>query len=234
MAKYNASGVGGDIRGKLGNTVFSRNKGGAILRQKVTPNNPQTPAQQAVRQNFGQNSKAWSGTLTQGQRDAWTAFAAANPVRNVFGNSITLTGLAMYNRLNQILLQIGQPKISNPPADYSVVQAPGVSGFSIDDELIGATFLKGAGMMDATTDYYVFATSSLAVGKNPNQNLYRFLGAYHSTVSAADAIDISAAYQTVFGAPTLAKNVWLDVQQVNNTTGAILTGVTLQATVEAG
>jgi hypothetical protein len=231
MAKFNASGVGGDIRGKLGNSVFSRNKGGAIIRQKVTPNNPRTAAQQLVRQNFGQNSKAWSGTLTQSQRDAWTAFAAANPVRNVFGNTITITGLAMYNRLNQILLQIGASIILDPPVAYSVVQAPSIGSLVIDEAGPQYTFTKNAGLMDVTTDYYVFATSGLAVGKTPNQNLYRFIGAFHTTASVSTDISIASQYEAVFGIPAVGTQVWADIAQVNNTTGAVLTGVVVQTIV---
>lgn len=226
MAKFNASGVGGDIRGKLGNSVFSRNKGGAIIRQKVTPNNPRSAAQQLVRQNFGQNSKAWSGTLTADQRNAWTAFAAANPVNNVFGNSITLTGLAMYNRLNQVLLQIGQPTIQDPPSDYSVDQLPGIEDLNFNTTG-GADyeFTYSSGTTAPNTDYYLFATGGLSVGKTPNRSLYRFIGTAVTTGSVGGTIDITAQYSAVFGEPAAGQSVWIDVAQVNKTTGALLTGI---------
>lgn len=233
MAKFNASGVGGDIRGKLGNSVFSRNKGGAIIRQKVTPNNPKTASQQQVRQNFGQNSKAWSGTLTQDQRNAWTAFAAANPVNNVFGNSITLTGLAMYNRLNQVLLQIGAAVISDPPVAYSVEQLPGATALSVDSDggELDVILTTAAGSVSSATSYYIFATPGLAPGKTPNQSLYRFVAAMPAGSSIGGSIDITTPYQTKFGLPSAGTQVWCDVAQVNNETGALLTGVPISTIV---
>lgn len=231
MAKFNSSAVGGDIRGKIGSSVFSRNKGGAYVRTKVTPVNPRTAKQQQVRQNFGQNSKAWSGTLTDAQRAAWNAFAASNPVRDVFGNSIILTGLATFNRMNQVLLQTGAAVILDPPTDYSVPTQP------VPNELIAvgdSTSLNmevPAGPVVAGSAYYVYATPNLAPGKNPNQNLYRYIGTYARTVSTAASINLTADYIAVFGDNTIGKKVFVDAGQVNTATGAVLTGTKLEATV---
>src|SRR3990172_5110235 len=60
FALIKMSGVGiTEASGKLGGQVFTRNKGGAVLRNRVVGTNPQTVAQQAVRAIFGAISSAW-------------------------------------------------------------------------------------------------------------------------------------------------------------------------------
>jgi hypothetical protein len=75
----------GELRGKIGGTVFSRNKAGAYARARVTPVNPQTVRQQTARYSFGNNSilfQALSGSV----KDCWETFARThfNPLK---GNS---------------------------------------------------------------------------------------------------------------------------------------------------
>jgi hypothetical protein len=41
-----------DIRGKAGSAVFAHTKEGVVVRPRVHPTNPRTPAQQAVRANL--------------------------------------------------------------------------------------------------------------------------------------------------------------------------------------
>lgn len=235
MAKFNPSALSGDIRGKVGSTVWSRNKGGAYTRFKVTPNNPRTVAQSLVRQNFSQLSKNWSGVLTDAQRDAWNAFAAANPVRDVFGNSIILTGLSTYVRMNQVLRQIGQPIITDPPTDYSVETLPNPGAITITT--VSAAYAinmhMDAGSPTMNTNFYVFATPPLAPGKTPNNNLFRYIGNPSGEFDSGDTIDLTAMYEAVFGAPIEGKKSWFDVGQVNIATGALLTGVKYDATAPA-
>ena len=52
MAKIKFGMMMTDARGKLGGQVFSKNKGGAYVRTKVTPSNPQTIAQTTRRALF--------------------------------------------------------------------------------------------------------------------------------------------------------------------------------------
>ena len=49
MAKIKMTAIVADMRNKLNGSVFSRNRGGAYIRTKVTPINPQTAAQVQAR-----------------------------------------------------------------------------------------------------------------------------------------------------------------------------------------
>lgn len=66
----------GEIRGKLGSSVFSRNKAGQIVRAYAKPTDPSTQAQITARSNFGQAVNAFH-SLTPAQKAAWNSFASS-------------------------------------------------------------------------------------------------------------------------------------------------------------
>lgn len=59
-----------DMRGKIGGSVFSKNKNGAYAKNKVTPSNPQSGAQMAVRNLLAGFAQQWR-TLTETTRQGW-------------------------------------------------------------------------------------------------------------------------------------------------------------------
>jgi hypothetical protein len=212
-----------DIRGSQGGLTFSRNRGGAYVRARVAPINPNTNAQRAQRTIFGQNAKAWSGSLSDDQRGAWTAFASVNPVTNVFGESIITSGLAMYTRLNSVLQTIGQAGIDDPPSSLVVPEIAAPLSFSVDTGTLEISITTSAQVVSATTVYYVYATQSLPVGKKPGKSAFRFIGAY-APVAAATSINVQADYFAKFGTPVVGQKVTALVNFANKTSGAILLG----------
>jgi len=64
----------GEIRGKVGGSVFSRNKGGAIMRVYAKPTNTNSQSQRNQRNNFRSMSGSWNA-LTAVQRQGWESFA---------------------------------------------------------------------------------------------------------------------------------------------------------------
>lgn len=230
MAKINFGGVVQDARGKQNGLVYSRNASGAYVRAKVSPVQPNTPAQLRVRAQFGANSKMWSGTLTQAQRNAWTSFAAANPITDVFGNSVTLNGLATFNRLNQILTNIGAAAELQPPVDLSVPTLAVGTGLTASHTAPVITITTASQSVVAGAEYYIFATSNQAPGVNPNQNQYRFIGTVASG-SSTTLITITALWVAVFGSLLVGKNIWVLLATVNTATGAVTPAYKFSATV---
>jgi hypothetical protein len=221
--------VATDVRNSVGGTVFSRNAGGAYTRARVAPINRNTPKQTAVRASFAANSKLWSGTMTADERAAWTLFAAANPSVNVLGASIILSGLAMANRLNQVLAQIGVPPILTPPSDLSVPTLATVTGG--DAAPGGPVELDTAAQaVVAGAKYYIFATGNLAPGRKPPTSAFRFMGAY-AAVAAAVAVDFSGAWVASYGLPTLGSTIGILAATVNVESGAVTPGLMFYVTV---
>lgn len=64
----------GELRGKVGGSVFSRNKGGQVMRVYAKPGNPSSQAQRNTRSIWIAVSGMWNA-LTVQMRNAWTEFA---------------------------------------------------------------------------------------------------------------------------------------------------------------
>jgi hypothetical protein len=220
MATIKMGATVSDARGSVGGTVFSRNTGGAYTRARVAPINRKTPAQSLVRSNFGLNSKMWSGTLTADQRAAWTLFAQSNPVPNRLGDSIILSGLAMFNKLNQVLAQILQPPLLDAPADLSVPALAPATGAVANT----GTLLIGAVASDQTVvagaGYYVEATGPLAAGRTPPSSAYRFM-AEVDPVAMANTVPVTSEWTAKFGTLAAGVSIGIRVSQVNTATGAL-------------
>lgn len=103
--------------GSVGGMTASHNAGGLYLRARTIPVNPNTDQQQAVRNFMSQVTSAWSQVLTDAQRDAWNAYAAAVPMVDALGDQRFVTGLAMYTRSNIARLQAGLARIDAGPTE---------------------------------------------------------------------------------------------------------------------
>jgi hypothetical protein len=209
-----------DIRNSIGGVTYSRNKGGAYSRARVAPINPRTPAQTIVRANFAANSKAWSSLLTAEQRTAWTNFAAANPLSNIFGASIIISGLAMFNKLNQTLSQVGEANITDPPADLSVDAQAAVDTVSMDSTTPTVTVNTGTQSAPNDGGYYIFGTRPLAPGRTPGNSDMRFID-FQPMVAAAVSVDITAKYLALFGTFIAGQSVGYAIGSLNGDTGAV-------------
>jgi hypothetical protein len=76
MARIVGGNPMGELRGKLGSNVFSRNKSGQIVRGYAMPTNPSTEAQIRARSAFAQAISGFH-TLNAGNKAGWNAFAAS-------------------------------------------------------------------------------------------------------------------------------------------------------------
>lgn len=105
------------ISGSINGTTFAHNQGGAYARNRSAVSNPNTGRQAQVRTAMTAMSKMWGQSLTQAQRDEWNAYGGALSVLNRLGDTISLSGIAAFNRVN--LFRVGTldlPAILNPPA----------------------------------------------------------------------------------------------------------------------
>jgi hypothetical protein len=75
VAKMQLNAFANAISGKLGNAVFSDTESGTEVRTYVIPDNPDTPAQRKVRNNFTKYTAGWSA-LTSAQKAQWNTYAA--------------------------------------------------------------------------------------------------------------------------------------------------------------
>lgn len=112
MALFRVGGVASEVRGSIGGQTYSRNAGGAYIRNRVVPVNPGSVFQSAVRSALANLTQRWVDTLTEAQREGWEAYAEAVPLPNPLGDPRNIGGLPMYVRSNTPRVQA-----IAPPAD---------------------------------------------------------------------------------------------------------------------
>lgn len=133
-------GMGSQLSGSVGGVVASHNKGGAYLRGRSVPTNPNSDRQQSVRTAFSIASIGWRA-LTDAQRAAWEAYAVATPVVNRLGETIILSGFNSYVSTNSFRLGAGSSVLAAAPSpglvslgpDFAVTTLSAASGITMDN-----------------------------------------------------------------------------------------------------
>jgi len=199
-------GVAG-ISGKIGGTVFGRNKAGAYARNWAKPVNPVTPSQSAVRAIFGNASAGWGG-LTAAQRDEWNSQAKFIERINRFGEVYSPSGRQYYMEIFNSLAQAGQASLTTP------VVAPTPPN-AILDPVLTATLT--AGVLTALTlayddstatadDKFIIEAAPIAPDTKTNINTqYRQIQV--ETAAGGSPINLLAAFTALFGTAGTAGNI---------------------------
>jgi hypothetical protein len=215
MAKVKL-GVLAAASGKAGGVIYSRNRGGAYIKNWVKVINPNTPAQSLTRQRFSTLSSKWK-ILTTAERQSWNSATPNFPVIDRLGDSIELSGQQLYMQMNRNLQSISALAINVAPAPKTVTSPTFVSvtvdttQFSIDYEPnpLGTNETL---IIDAST------TKSAGVNYLGRSAFKQISVVAAGTVSPAD---IFARYNAVFGAGTLqvGAKVFLRMRIVDDLTG---------------
>lgn len=212
--------------GKIGGHVASRNRGGAYLRTKVSPSNPQTNAQLIARSLLSSLSSAWSG-LTQEARNAWNNAVSQFSSTDVFGDAKNPSGINLFVKLNANLSNVGLAQLDLPPVKREVpfstiknaVMDLGDETLEIDFDL---TTLDGEQVM-------VLATSSQSAGTNFVKNQFRRIGSYVVTGNVVgNTSTLFIDYVAKFGMPLPDANIKVRVVPIISTGQA---GLPVQADV---
>lgn len=215
MAKVKFSALVSEMRNKLNGSVFSKNRAGNYLRNKVTPVNPQTSFQVAVRNqltSFAQNFRA----LTQAQIAAWNTAVTNFVTTDIFGDTKNPTGINLYNKLNMNLAQAGQAAITSPPLPAGADPAE-ITGLTADSSPQTFTIASALATVPAGHTLIVEATAAMSPGRSFVKSEFRQIG----TFAAATAFPIAAitVYTAKFGAVVAGQKYFVRVKTVNNTTG---------------
>lgn len=206
-----------EMRGKVGGTVISRNRGGAYTKNKVTPLNPNTSYQQTVKARLAALSQGWRG-LTEAQRVAWDAIVDLYARTDVFGDLRNPSGQQLYIRVNANLENAGQVAISDP-----------VFPVGVDAIVSGALVMNSVGPVStiaytptptpAAHALIVEATEQLSQGiMNANSKFRQVEVFAPAQVSPAD---FSVTYAAKFGALVTGTKVFSRIRQIRTDTGEV-------------
>lgn len=167
------------MRGSIGGTVFSRNRYGAVARNRSKPVDPGSSLQSVMRQAVMLVSTAWNATLTAAQRSAWDAYAAAVPWVNGLGETQNLTGFNMFVRSNCSGKQAGLTTFAAGPTELSLPEGdPSLTVIgTADDQKISFAFNNALDWANETGAYMLCYASA---PKNETRNFfkgpYRYVG----------------------------------------------------------
>jgi len=116
--------------GSIGGTTYLRSAGALVRQARPRPTNANSPHQRAVRNFFGVTANAWSNLLSQPQRDAWSNYAALSPVTGRFGDPLTLSGHAMFRRVNTVRLTNAHSLLPDAPTTPGLTEH-GITGVAV-------------------------------------------------------------------------------------------------------
>ena len=208
-----------DGRGKLGGQVASKNRAGAYLRTKVTPDNPQTTSQSIVRSIFSILSKKWSESLSDVQRKQWNTGASSGEFAktDVFGNSRNPSGFNLFVGMNSLQQATGGRQIITPPrkANFLEVKAIQLAVQEGEPSTMQGLLELEAGTVQTGTKLQVQATSMVSPGKTYAKNLFRDIAIFNA-VPENNSLVLADEYEAKFGsiAGNEGKQVFIRVRQV--------------------
>jgi len=171
MAKVAPNALVGSLSGRLGNAVLCRmDDGQVVVRQRVMPFDPATPAQRHIRELQRRARLAWSG-LSMAEQLAWQVYAETLAQSTERGS---LRADLLYRSLNVKRWQIdpGFPSLQTPPASVFLGDAVGVAVSAIAG---GVRFTaSGPNQPGVTTELLTAPVGSWLA--RPNLNAFRSRG----------------------------------------------------------
>lgn len=217
MAKVKFSALIAEMRNKLNGSVFSRNRGGNYLRNKVTPVNPQSAAQVAARSLLTSFSQSWRG-LTESQRDAWNSVVDQWATTDVFGDIINPSGIALYIRLNANISNAGGAAITSPPTPSGAAALTALSVTAA--EAIAAVDVAFApNPVPADHAMYLESTPNISPGINNANSRFRNI----AVLAPAEASPYAALaeWSSKFGTPLEGQKIFVRAKFINQITGEV-------------
>lgn len=216
-AKFTPGAIVSEIRGKIAATVFSRNRGGAVIRNRIKPINRRSTGQSTRRQALGSLASAWRG-LTQTQRDSWNNASQNFPLQDTLGQTIFLSGEQLYVRFNANLLLIGESAIDTAPSPFAFAVL--TASLSAEDDTVAAAFdiTFTPSPMTAGNTIAVFATRNLSPGiEAPNASAFRYIGQIDPSDTTPK--DLVTEYVAEFGNPIEDQKIFIELRPISTAGG---------------
>ena len=212
MAIFTAGGAVGQISGRVAGMVFSHNKSGPYVRNGTFPTQPVSGYKNVVKERLTVVSEGWNA-ITEPQRIAWRAYAAATPMTNRLGKSVHMSGNAMFVAINTRVVTTGP--LSNMYS-YLLENPPGTGAKPLRFTASSMSYDIGAGDVSYTYDLtplgagvrlFVEAAVTRNKGVTFVKNLFKLCAV--SALAAASPQNLQAAIETRFGALVVGQRLWI-------------------------
>jgi hypothetical protein len=229
MAKVKFTAIVADMRNKLNGSVFARNRGGAYVRTKVTPLNPQSVRQVAARNLLTSLAQGFRA-LTQEQITAWNEATSQWQTTDIFSDLVSPTGLALYVRLNANISNGGGSLITTPPAPTG---ATALTNLALSAEVTGDVFEMDFAPASVPADHalYVESTAMLSPGINNANSRFRYIAVLGA--ASTSPADLFTSQTVKFGGLVAGQKVYVRAKLINIVTGEVSLALKASAIVAA-
>lgn len=220
----------GQASGRLGATIFSKNRAGVYIRNGTKPVNTYSVYRATVKARLSAASKHWL-TISLADREAWVTWAAQISWKNRLGQSISLTGQQACIQCNARILACGAAMIDVPAltatpeniTGVTVTRDIGTATFTLawTSGALGATdylWLRGCVLETTTRGYWTnlfrwFKTSSAAA--TTPQSLKTDVENRFGTLQAGQVFVLE--YSVIDGASGLVSSVFTNQGLITDT-----------------
>jgi hypothetical protein len=203
--------------GRVGGTIFSRNRGGAYIRNGSIPSTVTTPAAEAIKAITAARSQAWAG-LDLEIREQWREWAAQNPVINRLGQSRTLSGHQAYVQLNARLVYGGFAAIESPPVGAAPAPfLPGAITYTDAPYALTVAYTPTPAPAGVAVQCFAYLANSPGVAYVRN----RLALVVTSAAAAATPLNIAPEVEDRFGTPQPGQTLHIGLRALDTTTGLV-------------
>ncbi len=212
-AKFGAIVVDG--RGKAGGHVFSKNRGGAYMRTKVTPANPQSTSQQSTRASLTRFAQGFRA-LSVANIAAWNGAVESFKSTNIFGDVKNPSGINLYVRLNTLIVLAGGTPLTAPPLPAAVSALTALSATAAaGTPALSVVFAPTP--VPANHTLIIEATKQLS----PGVSSFKGKATVITTVAAAatSPVDLLTAYNAKYGTLVAGLKINIRAYFVDKLTG---------------
>lgn len=190
MARVNYTGIVDSITGRIGGSVFQRNKSGFVMRGTGHTKKSTTTKQQNAHSYLAWWSNEWNLCTMQEKTD-WNYFATLNTKTNPYGRIMTLTGHNWFVSVNRNRQLCGVGETLSPPTYTLPDEMPVFTTIFTDTTL--TTEFTGT---PSSTSQFLFIWST-PIMTNVNTSFNRLLR-FQSVIQliTANSFDLLSDWQT--------------------------------------
>lgn len=203
MGKIVFSGIAvTDIRGKIGGTVFSRNRAGAFARNNVIPTDPESIFQTERRAVLGFISQNWR-ELSEEERRLWINAAESGEwkLKDSLGQFFNPSGLQLFVSLNTGAYYFGG-FMSEPPSPQTFPE-PFQPVLNVQSDGSAFVHMSFEDVPETIPEYFIvqlYCTIGLSAGiMSPKQSLYKQVMRWDEGYPFRH-VDFSTEYEARLGA----------------------------------
>lgn len=220
MAKFTPGAIISELSGSIAAVTYSRNRGGAYSKPRMTQNNPNSAAQVAVRALTAAAVAAWQA-LSPAVQESWKQFATTQNSSPTLGQSSKLSGYTAFMRFYIVRNMYGLtgdpvPKIQEPFVNTSEFM------FYLESDSIALEFYSEN--MNSEVYAVCYLSDAVSAGRTTIPESKAVIMYFEELYSGLYYIDLTSFWVARFGsiAAQAAKKIFARIELVNRLTAQSL------------